>query len=84
MKSLVISFRSEGPTAAVYLRALNGRTFSFELNQSVVKDLDTGSSWDDGISAVSAPIAGAQFTAAPSRTRFWFSLVGSLPGIERR
>ena len=79
---LVIVFRSEGPTAAACFGALNGNAFSFELNQGVLQDLETGTSWDDGGEAISGPMAGTWLTAVPSRTSFWFSLVGSLPGIE--
>ena len=79
---IVVIFRVEGPTAAAYFGALNGRTFSFGLNQGTVQDLETGSIWDDVGKAISGPMAGAQLTPVPSRTSFWFSLVGSLPGIE--
>ena len=79
---IVVIFRAEGPTAAAYFAALDGQNFSFELSQGVVQDLETGSSWDDLGRAISGPMAGAQLAAVPSRTSFWFSLVGSLPGIE--
>ena len=72
----------EGPSATAFFRELDGRSLRFKLNQDVVEDEETGSSWNDSGLAVSGPLAGKQLAAVPSRTSFWFSLVGALPGIE--
>ena len=79
---VVVIVRSRGPAASAYFSTLDGRTFSFSLNEGVVEDAETGSRWDGGGRAVSGPMAGAQLAPVPSRTSFWFSLVGALPGIE--
>ena len=79
---IIVIFRAEGPTAAAYFGILDGRTLSFRLEQGVVQDIETSSNWDEAGKAISGPLAGAQLTPVPSRTSFWFSLVGSLPGIE--
>ena len=52
------------------------------LVDGAVEDAETGSVWDDSGIAVSGPLAGTRLTAVPSRTSFWFSIVGALPGIE--
>ena len=79
---VVVIVRAQGPTGAVYLRDVDGRTLTFRAKGRSLEDGETGSLWDDGGRAVSGPMAGAQLTSVPSRTTFWFSLVGSLPGIE--
>ena len=81
-KEVLVIHRSEGPTGFAYLRTLEGQTFSFNLTDGVVQDTGTGSLWDDSGRAVSGPMAGAELTPVPSRTSFWFSLVGELPGLE--
>ena len=73
--------RPEGPTGAAYSRTLGDRTLSFTLSDRVLKDVETQSSWDDSGRAVSGPLAGSQLKPVPSRTSFWFSVAGSLPGI---
>lgn len=69
--------RPEGPTEAAYSRTLGDRT----LSDRVLIDVETQSSWDDSGRAVSGPLAGSQLKPVPSRTSFWFSVAGSLPGI---
>jgi hypothetical protein len=74
--------RVEAPGASAYFREVDGRILSFGLSNDLVEDEETGSVWDDSGLAVSGPLAGTQLDAVPSRTSFWFSLVGALPGIE--
>ena len=81
-ESVVVIGRAERPAAVAYLRTINGRELSFRLNDGSVEDAETNSEWDDSGKAVSGPMAGAQLMAVPSRTSFWFSLVGALPSIE--
>ena len=79
---LVVMARAQGPTAAAYVASTNGRDLSFRLNDGAIEDVETGSTWESSGVAVSGPMAGARLTAVPSRTSFWFSLVGALPRIE--
>ena len=72
----------EGPSGSAYMSALDGRELTFSIIQGEMADAETGSRWDDGGRAVSGPLAGARLMPVPSRTSFWFSLVGSLPGVE--
>ena len=81
-EKVVVIARVVGPTASAYLSTLGGQTFTFNLNDGVVEDVETGTKWDDGGHAISGPMVGAQLTRVPSRTSFWFSVVGALPDIE--
>ncbi len=80
-KVMVVT-RSDGPSGAAYLSAFDGQELTFSLNAGILEDAETGSQWDDGGRAVSGPLAGSQLTLLPSRTSFWFSIVGAIPGIE--
>ncbi len=79
---VVVVVRANGPTGFAYLSALDDQTLTFSLNDGVLEDAETGSAWDDSGRAILGPMAGAQLMPVPSRASFWFSLVGSLPGIE--
>ena len=81
-EKVVVIVRADGPTGFAYLSALDGQTLTFSLSDGVLEDAETGSTWNDGGRAISGPMAGRQLTPVPSRASFWFSLVGSLPGIE--
>ena len=79
---ILVIMRGEGPSASAYLSEVDGRPLTFVMSECVVEDVETGSRWDDAGRAVSGPNAGARLTPVPSRTSFWFSLVGAVPGIE--
>ena len=81
-EEVVVIARAHGPTASAYLSTVDGQTLSFTLSDGVVEDIETGSRWDDGGRAVSGPMSGTQLKRVPSRTSFWFSVVGALPNIE--
>lgn len=77
-EGVVVVGRGDGPAAAAYFSEADGQALSFRLVDGTVQDVETGSGWDDSGVAVSGP----QLEAVPSRTSFWFSIVGALPGIE--
>ena len=81
-RQVVVVGRREGRTAAAYFSTAGGRPLTFRLAEGVLEDAETGSRWDDGGLAVSGPLAGTRLEAVPSRTSFWFSVAGALPGIE--
>ena len=81
-EGVVVVGRGDGPAAAAYFSEAEGQALSFRLVDGAVEDAETGSVWDDSGIAVSGPLAGTRLTAVPSRTSFWFSIVGALPGIE--
>ena len=79
---ILIVARNRGPTAAAYERTLPGRQLTFIFVDGVLQDEETSSRWDDGGRAISGILVGSQLVRVPSRTSFWFSLVGSLPDVE--
>ena len=79
---ILVVARDKGPTAAAYERTLSGLRLTFSFVEGVLQDEETLSLWDDGGRAISGSLAGSQLDRVPSRTSFWFSLVGSLPEIE--
>ena len=81
-ETLVVLYRGAAHAAAAYLSTVDGRALSFNIDTGVLEDAETGSRWDDGGRAVSGPMAGTQLKAVPSRTSYWFSIVGAVPGIE--
>jgi hypothetical protein len=66
---------------AAFLSKGQGRALTFRLTDESLEDTETGSRWDDSGLAVSGPLAGTRLEAVPSRTSFWFSVAGALPGI---
>ena len=79
---VVVFVRSEGPSAAGYLRKLDGRELNFLFSNGDFLDEESGSTWDMTGRAVSGPLTGSQLEPIPSRHSCWFSIVGSLPDIE--
>ncbi len=61
---------------------MDGRPLTFELASGTLRDLETGSLWDEGGRAISGELVGAQLELVPSRTSVWVSIVGALPGLE--
>ncbi len=80
-RAVVVIGRAGGPSASAYFSRVDGRDLTFKLD-SQLRDVETGTTWNDGGLAVAGPLSGTQLIAIPSRTSFWFSLVGALPGIE--
>ncbi|MCH8869664.1 MAG: DUF3179 domain-containing protein [Chloroflexi bacterium] len=81
-RKIVIIIRDDGPSGFAYFADSDGRSLTFSLANGALVDDATKSQWDESGKAVSGELQGAQLKAVPSRTSFWFSLVGSLPGIE--
>lgn len=81
-RDIVVVIRERGPSGFAYFAEADGRSLNFRLIDGVLVDDETGSAWNEGGRAVSGELSGAQLEAVPSRTSFWFSLVGSIPGIE--
>ncbi len=80
--AIVVVGRSRIPSATAFFANPDGQKLTFELVDGAVTDEQTGSRWDANGLAVSGPLQGSQLEPVPSRTSFWFSLVGALPGIE--
>ena len=79
---IVTLVRSELKAGFSYFSAVDGRPLTFELASGTLRDVETGSLWDDSGRAFSGELAGSQLALVPSRTSFWFSIVSALPGLE--
>jgi len=81
-REAVVVMRAEGPTGAAFFSQAGGVSLTFRLVGRRVVDDQTGSLWDDAGRAVGGPLTRTELEAVPSRTTYWFSLAGALPGIE--
>ena len=81
-EDIVIIVNDEGPSGAAYFRVFDGQTLTFRLDGGMLRDDETGTEWDSSGKAISGPLAGSQLESVPSRTSFWFSLVGAIPDVE--
>lgn len=79
---IVVIGRSRIPSVTAFFVSAGGQDLTFELVDGALTDTQTGSRWDDNGLAVSGTLQGSELEPVPSRTSFWFSLVGALPGIE--
>ncbi len=80
---LLVVFDSEGESATVFSRVVDGRALTFELRQDVLTDIETGSAWS-GVTGqgLSGPLAGKIVSRIPSITLFWFAWVDFHPNTE--
>jgi hypothetical protein len=81
-EAVVVMGTAEGPAAAAYYRSVGGRPLTFRLGEDSIEDVETGSVWDFSGVALSGPLKGTRLGPVPSRTGYWFSLAGALPGVE--
>jgi len=82
-RAIVVLVRGkESPGARAFFSESAGMTLNFKPEGGVMVDNETGSRWDDTGLATSGQLEGTRLEAVPSRTSFWFSLVGAFPGIE--
>ncbi len=82
-RNIVVLVRGrEGPGARAFFSDVDGTRLHLKPDGGVMVDNETGSRWDDTGLAISGRLEGTRLEAVPSRTSFWFSLVGAFPGIE--
>ena len=82
-RSIVVLVRgSTSPGAQAFFSDVAGMGLNFRPDGGVMVDNETGSRWDDTGLAISGQLEGTRLEAVPSRTSFWFSLVGAFPGID--
>ena len=78
--SLVLLATSD-ESASVYDRNLNGQTLTFDAAGSIIRDHETGSSWDPITGkATAGPLADQRLTPVPATTSFWFGWFDFFPG----
>ncbi len=79
----LVVLASNDESASVFERTLNGQTLSFEAVGRIIRDRDTGSTWDPVTGTASAgPLAGQRLTSVPATTSFWFGWFDFFPGTE--
>jgi hypothetical protein len=66
-------------TAAAFSRGVNEQTLTFVSDHGVIKDNETGSTWNVLGIAESGPFAGSQLTQVISINHFWFSWTAFRP-----
>ena len=82
-RNIVVLVRgSTSPGAQAFFSDAAGIGLTFMPDGVVMVDNETGSRWDDTGLATSGKLEGTRLEAVPSRTSFWFSLVGAFPGID--
>ena len=81
-RKVVVFIRENGPAGSAYFSEVDDRTLTFATDGETITDNETSSRWNFAGLAISGPLAGQQLEAVPSRTSFWFSLIGSLPDVE--
>jgi len=67
--------------ASVYSATVDGDILEFELRDGDFVDAATGSVWSADGEAVSGTLAGTSLERVPSRTTFWFAMVGAFPDL---
>ena len=65
--------------AVAYSRSLNEQTLDFTLQDGVITDLQTGSSWDIFGHAVDGELSGSALVQLPAVNHFWFSWAAFKP-----
>ena len=60
----------------------NGYVLTFERRGDRIIDAETESTWSAGGVAIDGELEGATLDPIPSRTQFWFALVGAFPDVE--
>jgi len=79
---IALFIREDGPTGSAYFSTSDETILTFAIDSGAITDNETGSRWNFSGLATSGPLEGTKLEAVPSRTSFWFSLVGSLPDVE--
>ncbi len=71
---VLVAFKSDSQSGAVFSRTVNGRTLTFEMESGSLKDVETGSVWSPATGQASeGELAGTRLSAIPSITLFWFA-----------
>ena len=83
-RPVAVFARRNDRAAAAFSRDLDGRTLTFEFQESEQQfvDLETGSVWDALGRATSGPLAGAELEQLNTRRAFWFSVATAFPNVE--
>ena len=78
---VVIFSSASGPSGNAFDPHVDGQRLRFRFTDGAYRDVETGSLWTLGGRATAGPLAGAQLTALPNRTTFWFSYRSAFPEV---
>jgi hypothetical protein len=67
---------------STYSAIVGGETLVFDRRGADIVDRATGTTWAPGGVAIEGDLTGSSLEALPSRTTFWFALVGAFPDVE--
>ena len=81
-----ISSSREVGASAVFDRRVDGRALTFEPGgeAGIVRDRETGSSWDIGGRAVDGELEGGSLTRVAADDQFWFAIAAFFTDVEIR
>ena len=65
--------------AAAFLPTVNGQLLTFTANEGIIKDAETGSTWNISGLAFRGPLAGTQLSPVVAINHFWFSWAAFKP-----
>ena len=71
---------SVGPN--VFSPIVDGRKLHFRIVDRVIEDEESGSMWNAAGVSISGDLVGSRLRRLPSRTTFWFAMVGAFPDAE--
>ncbi|MCB0167718.1 MAG: DUF3179 domain-containing protein [Anaerolineae bacterium] len=74
-----ISASREVGAAAMFSPQVKGRSLTFDYNDGIITDHETGSEWNIFGRAISGALAGAQLEPMVSHTHFWFAWAAFRP-----
>ncbi len=80
--AVVIFSAAEGPAGGAFSPSLDSRRLTFARRDGRIVDEETGSEWNLAGRAVAGELVGAQLTAFPTRSTFWFSQISAFPDLE--
>ena len=84
-RAIVVLTEPTAPGGVAFFADVDGRTLTFEAgDDEAIRDIETASVWDGAGRATTGVLAGTALVPVPSRTSFWFSVVGAVPDIELR
>ena len=75
----VIEDSKEVGSAGMFVPVIDGRALTFNYDDGVITDNETGSEWDVFGRAISGELAGAQLDPILSHTHFWFAWAAFRP-----
>ena len=70
---------SEGSTGVAYSPMVDGEVLTFEWDNGVMRDEQTGSIWNFAGRSIDGPLKGNTITPLPVRSTLWFVLIASYP-----